>query len=184
MNFFIFRGVVGDQNCPIRAILLVNVSVLYLKKTLSNDLQNDFWPLIHVKSFQSSNITWYKVHIPICSHLKVCKSGLKWAIHSWILLFLWKWPNQWVTVGHETHFFPYQKVLGKICQKHNHQAFLKFNLIPKIFPVFQKLSKKWYHKYNCALISVYAITYVLSQRYSLFFTIFSKNVYQMGLDEF
>ena len=55
--FFIFRGVVGDQNCPIRAILLVNVSVLYLKKMLSNDLQNDFWPLIHVKSFQSSNIT-------------------------------------------------------------------------------------------------------------------------------
>ena len=127
-----------------------------MKKTLSNDLQNDFWPLIHVKSFQSSNITWYKVHIPICSHLKVCKSGLKWAIHSWILLFLWKWPNQWVTVGHETHFFPYQKVLGKICQKHNHQAFLKFNLIPKIFPVFQKLSKKWYHKYNRALISVYS----------------------------
>ena len=114
MNFFIFRGVVGDQNCPIRAILLVNVSVLYLKKTLSNDLQNDFWPLIHVKSFQSSNITWYKVHIPICSHLKVGKSGLKWAIHSWILLFLWKWPNQWVTVGYENHFFPYQKLLGKI----------------------------------------------------------------------
>ena len=57
-------------------------------------------------------------------------------------MFLWKWPNQWDTVGHENHFFPYQKVLGKICQKHNHQAFLKFNLIPKIFPVFQKLSKK------------------------------------------
>ena len=125
-----------------------------MKKTLSNDLQNDFWPLIHVKSFQSSNISGYMVHIPICSHLKVCKSGLKWAIHSWILLFLWKWPNQWVTVGYENHFFPYQKVLGKICQKHNHQAFLEFNPISKIFPVFQKLPKKWYHKYNCALISV------------------------------
>ena len=56
LNFFIFRVVVGDQNCPIRAILLVKVSVLYLKKTLSNDLQSDFWPLIHVKSFQTSKL--------------------------------------------------------------------------------------------------------------------------------